>query len=65
MYMLEEQNRSQLAGTFAGDRHKKFDPCQRLQLDHAPNLDHEEILTLNDFLAGDSKGELSDPADTF
>ncbi len=62
-YIVEELDGSRLAGTFAVDRLKKFHPRQRLQLDHAPNLDHEEILTLNDFLAGDSDSDLSDAPD--
>ena len=33
-YMLEEPNGSRLAGTFTGDRLKKFHPRQRLYLDH-------------------------------
>lgn len=61
-YMLEELDGLRLAGTFAGDRLKKFHPRQRLQLDHTPNLDNEEIPTLNDFLAGDSS-DLSDASD--
>ena len=64
-YMLEELDGSRLAGTFAGDRLKKFHPRQRLQLDHAPNLDHEEIPTLSNFLAGDSDSELSEAPDDF
>ena len=64
-YMLQELDGSQLSGTFAGDRLKKFHPRQRLQLDHAPNLNNEEIPTLDDFLAGDSDSELSDPPDDF
>lgn len=64
-YMLEELDGSRLAGTFAGDRLKKFHPHQQLQLDHAPNLDHEEIPTLDDFLAGDSDSELSDAPDDY
>ena len=62
-YILEELDGSQLAGTFAGDRLKKFHPRQQLQLDHAPNLDHEEIPTLDDFLIGDSDSDLSDVPD--
>ena len=62
-YILEELDGLRLAGTFADDRLKKFHPRQRLQLDHALNLDHEEILTLNDFLAGDSDSDLSDAPD--
>ncbi len=58
-YMLEELDGSRLADTFAGDRVKKFYLCQRLKLDHTPNLDNEEIPTLDDFLA-DSDSELSD-----
>ena len=42
-YMLEELDRSRLAGIFAGNRLKKFHPCQQLKLDHASNLDYEEI----------------------
>ena len=66
-YMLEELNGSRLAGTFAGDRLKKFHPRQRL---HAPNLDLEELPNLDDFLLsdGDSDGDsdLSDvPDDIF
>ena len=61
-YILEELDGSQLAGIFAGDRLKKFHPCQRLQLDHAPNLNNEEIPTLNDFLAN-SDSEFSDTPD--
>ena len=61
-YMLEELDGSRLADTFAGDRVKKFYLRQRLQLDHAPNLNNEEISTLDDFLA-DSDSELSDAPD--
>ncbi len=70
--MLEELNGLRLVGTFAGDRLKKFHPRQRLQLDHAPDLDHEEILTLDNFLIGDNDSdffdappELSDRPDEF
>ncbi len=62
IYMLEDLDGSRLAGTFAGDRLKKFHPRQRLQLDYAPNLNNEEIPTLDDFLA-DSDSELSDAPD--
>lgn len=44
-YMLEELGGSRLAGTFAGDRLKKFHPRQRLRLDYAPNLDQEVVPT--------------------
>ena len=64
-YMLEELDGSRLAGTFAGDRLKKFHPRQRLQLDHVPDLEHEEIPTLDDFLAGDDDSDLSDASDKF
>ncbi len=57
--MLEELDGSRLAGIFADDRLKKFYPRQRLQLDHAPDLDHEEISTLDNFLIGDSDSNLS------
>ena len=62
-YMLEELDGLQLAGTFAGDRLKKFHPRQRLQLDHAPDLDDEEIPTLDRFLADNSASDLSDAPD--
>ena len=64
-YMLEELDASQLAGTFADNRLKKFHPRQRLQLDHAPDLDGEEIPTLDRFLADDSASDLSDAPDDF
>ena len=65
-YMLEELDGSRLAGTFAGDRLKKFHPRQRLQLDNAPDLGEEEIPTLDNFLAGDDDSDLSDaPPDDF
>ena len=60
-YIIEELDGSRLAGTFAGDRLKKFHPRQ---LDHAPNLNNEEIPTLDDFLA-DSDSELSDAPDDY
>ena len=59
-YMLEELDRSRLAGTFAGDRLKKFHPQQRLQLDNAPDLGEEEIPTLDNFPASDDDSDLSD-----
>ena len=62
-YMLEELDGSQLAGTFAGDRLKKFHPRQRLHLDHAPNLDHEELPNLDEFLLSDGDSDLSDVPD--
>ncbi len=65
MYMLEELDGSQLAGTFAGNRLKTFHPRQRLQLDHSPNLKQEEIPTLNDFLTGDDNSDFSDTPDDF
>ena len=61
--MLEELDGSRLASTFAGDRLKEFHPRQRLQLDHAPNLDQEEIPTLDDFLASDSDSDLFEAPD--
>ena len=64
-YILKELNRLRLAGIFAGNRLKKFHPRQQLQLDHAPNLDHEKIPILDDFLAGDSDSELSDTFDNY
>lgn len=53
--MLEELDGSHLAGTFAGDRLKKFHPRQRLHLDHTPDLDVAELPNLDDFLY--SKGD--------
>ena len=64
-YMLEELDGSRLAGTFAADRLKKFHPRQRPQLDHAPDLDDEEIPTLDRFLTDDSASDLSDAPDNF
>ncbi len=71
-YVLEKLVRSRLAGTFAGDRLKKFHPRQRLQLDNSPDQGDEEILTLEKFFAGDNDSDLSDapldlsdPADNF
>ncbi len=61
-YMLEELNGSRLASTFVGERLKKFHPRQRLQLDHAPNVNNEEIPTLDNFLS-DGDSELSDAPD--
>ena len=52
-YLLEELDRSHLAGTFAGDRLKKFHPRQQLRLNHTPELDQEVVPTLEDFLATD------------
>ena len=63
-YMLEELDGSRLAGTFAGDRLKKFHPRQELRLDQTPDLTHEVVPTLEDFLADDSD-ELSDVPDDF
>lgn len=59
MYILKELDGSRLVDTFAGDRFKELHLRQQLQLDHASNLDHEEIPTLDDFLAGDRNSELS------
>ena len=63
-YMLEELDRSHLAGTFARNRLKKFHPCQQLHLYHTPNLDQEVVPTLEDFLAADN-GNLSKISDNF
>ena len=64
MYMLEELDGSHLAGTFAGDRLKKFHPRQQLRLDGTPDLDQEVVPTLEDFLATDD-GDLSNVPDNF
>ena len=64
-YRLEELDGSRLVGTFAGDGLKKFHPRQRLQLDHVPDQDDEEIPTLKEFLAGDSDSDLSDAPPDF
>ena len=63
--MLDELDGSWLAGTFAGDRLKKFHSRQRLRLDHSPDLDDEKIPTLDEFLAGDSDTDLSEAPDNF
>ena len=57
--MLEELDGLRLAGTFAGDRLKKFHPRQRLQQDHVPDLEYKEISTLDNFLAGDDNSDVS------
>ena len=62
-YMLEELDGSQLAGTFAGDRLKKFHPRQRLHPDHTPDLSFEELPSLDDFLLSDGDSDLSDVPD--
>ena len=59
-YMLEELDISRLAGTFAGDKLKKFHLQQRLQLDNAPDLGEKKISTLDNFLAGDDNSDLCD-----
>lgn len=64
-YMLEELDGLRLASTFAGDRLKKFHPQQRLYLDHVPDLDLEEIPTLDDLIAGDSDSDFSEAPDGF
>ena len=58
--MLEEIDGSRLAGTFAGNRLKKFHPRQRLQLNHVPVQGDEEILILQEFITSDSDSNLSD-----
>ena len=58
--MLEELDRSWLAGTFAGDRLKKFHPRQRLQLDNAPDLSKKQVPNLDYFLVDDDDSDLSD-----
>ena len=62
-YMLEELDGSRLSGTFAGDRLKRFHPRQRLHLDHAPDLDLEELPKLDDFFLSDSNSDLFDVPD--
>lgn len=65
-YMLKELDGSRLAGTFAGDRLKKFYPRQSLRLDHVPDLTREDVPTLEDFLTDDrDDDELSDVPDNF
>ncbi len=58
--MLEELDGSRLASILSDNRLKKFHLRERLQLDHTTNLDHEEIPTLDDFLANDIDSDLSD-----
>ncbi len=59
-YLLEELDGTQLAGTFAGDRLKKFHPRQKLCLGHQPDLDHEIVPNLEDLLASESDDALSE-----
>ncbi len=63
--MLEELDGSRLAGTFAGDRLKRFHFRQKLHLHHTPDLDLVEKPTVDDFLVGDSDSDLSDAPDDF
>lgn len=49
--MLEGLDGSRLAGTFAGDRLKKFHPRRRLRLDRTADCDQEVLPTLEGFLA--------------
>lgn len=62
--MLEELDGSRLAGTYAGDRLKKFHPRQQPRLDHSPNHAQETLPTLDDFSAADDNN-LSDVPDYF
>lgn len=62
--MLEELDGSRLAGTFAGDRIKKFHPRQRLRLNHTLDLVQKVVPTLEDFLAVDDDN-LSEIPDDF
>lgn len=63
-YLLKELDGLRLAGTFSGDRFKKFHPRQQLCLNYAPNLDQEVVPTLEDFLATNDD-DLSDVPDDF
>lgn len=65
MYIFEELDGSQLAGTFAGDKLKKFYPHQQLQLDYASNLNYEEILTLDNFFLDDNNSDYFDVSDNW
>ena len=65
MYMLKKLDRLQLVGTFIGNKFKKFYLRQQLQLDYAPNLEHKEIPTLNNFLAGNDNSDFSNTPDNF
>ena len=64
-YVIEELDKLRLAGTFAGDRLKKFHLRQQLQLDHVPDLDLEEKPPLDKFLADDRDSDLSEVPDDF
>lgn len=62
-YLLEELDGSRLAGTFAGDRLKKFHLWQRLHLDHASDLDLEDLPNLDGFLLNNGNSNLFDVHD--
>lgn len=59
-YLLEELDGSYLAGTFSDNKLKKFHPWQRLHLDHAFDLDLENLLNLDDFFLNNGNSDLSD-----
>lgn len=61
--MLEDLDELQLASIFVCDRLKKVHLRRRLQLDHIPNLEHEIIPTLDDFLDSNDNSDLSDILD--
>lgn len=63
-YILKELNGLHLAGIFAGDRLKKFYPRQELQLNQIPDLTHEIMPNLENFLANDGD-ELSNMPNNF
>lgn len=63
-YMLKELDGLRLASTFADDCLKKFYLQQRLRLNHTPNLDHEMVPNLENFLAVDDN-DLSNMPNNF
>lgn len=64
-YMLKKLDRLQLASKFAGDKLKKFHARHQIQIDHIPNLEHKEILTLNDFFVSNDNSDFFNTFDNF
>lgn len=63
--MLEEPNRLCLAGISTSDRLIKFFLFHQIHPDRIPDLDQEDILTLEDILKDDNDDNFSNPLDNF
>lgn len=64
-YMIEKLFGLQLTGRFADNGLKKFHPHEHLWIDFILNLEEEQILTLDNFLADNNNIDLSDRSDKF